>query len=188
MPQPAILCLTFVLLRAAAFVVSGGKPFVDSQSLVVERGGERVVLKTLTDAQEFQGFGDLEDGAVFMAYSTDTEGGASTMLSVYDFARHKELLICELGATGESAFVMSPDGSRIAFNWEDGIYLASTRGLLASLRKGPVGCERFRSRFRLVVKCNTCYEPEWVGPATIRYNGWERDEWRMREVAVAPEQ
>lgn len=176
-----IACCLIAVLLVAPMLAAERQLLVEGHSLIAKTGDERIVIKRLAKDQEFQGYGFLEDDVVFMAYSTDAEGGASTILAVYEGAQKRERFLCELGATGESSFAVSASGSDIAFNWRDAIYVMPVDRLLTAREPGPLDCPSIAAR---ILDCQSCYAPVWVGPSRVRYQIWEDPCWRTRELDI----
>lgn len=177
-----IAVLLFATMSAAA--AERRQVSVEGQTLVVTSGNERLVVRTLPDDAEFQGYGFIGADTLFLAYSSGSEGGAGTMLAIYDLARQTEYPICEIGGTGESVFVISDDGSTAAFNWIRGIYVFSLKGILEAVRERPLGATRCEKQFRQVVACEQCYSPKWIGPSRLQYEEADGKCWRVRTIDV----
>jgi hypothetical protein len=120
-----------------------------------------VPLPPLPPGAELQGHGFLDGSTVFYAYSGDGEGGASTVLALYDVNARRSRVICELGATGESTFAVNRTRRMVAFNWIHGIYLTETLT--------PMPCGEWEQRLRLLVRCDSCYEVAWRDDRTLTY-------------------
>ena len=183
-PGDAALC---ALLAAAALFATASpgaeRPHVedDGRRLVVMDAGRRVVLKELTESTEFQGYGFVGEDLLFVAYSSDTEGGASTYLSLFHLPGTKEQHLCEIGGTGESSFAVNQAAGVVAFNRGDGIYVTAVPDLVR-VQEGSLDCAALERKFERIQTCRACYEPHWVGESRLAYRAFDGECWRTREI------
>jgi hypothetical protein len=171
----------FALLAAASlFATPADHPRVDADGRRLV-AGNGVVLKELTESTEFQGYGLVGDDLLFVAYSSDTEGGASTHLSLFNLADAKEHHLCELGATGESSFAVNRSAGVVAFNWDGGIYVMTVPDLLR-VQERSLDCASLQRKFERIRKCGPCYEVHWVSDSRLAYREFDGKCWQIREL------
>jgi hypothetical protein len=173
-----VLCaVALVLSSALAGCVAHGprelRIVVEGQQLVAVNG-TRVVLKELGIYAEFEGYGLVAEDTLFAAWSSDTEGGASTLISLFDLASGKEHFLCELGGTGETTFAVNRAAGLVAFNWDEAIYAVRVRDLLMR-RDGGIDCLALQRRFIRLLPCRSCYEPQWMNASRLAYSELDGD-------------
>lgn len=150
-------------------------------------------MAELKNADDWRYFAFVGSEAVFLACDNPEGGEASTFFYLYDLRSGEKHLLCEEGATGETAFASNDDGSLVAFDWFDGIYIIQLAGVLERLRSGEpfAGCRDFEARLLKVVEeySSSCCLT-WVGPTTLQFGIWHgegraRPDWECRQSVLA---
>ncbi|GEM_PF-5003183 len=177
-----IPALAFALFVGQVAAGLPAKPSLEvvGDSLVYRDEGQMRVIKRLPD-RTFQGFAIVDHDRVFLAYSGDGEGGASTILAVSDLKSGHELFIWELGATGDTTFVYSKDNGLVAFNWCDGLYVFSIKEVLEQRSRPAFDLERFLTK---VASCASCDEVQWKGVDLLSYLQWDGRGPKRREIKL----
>lgn len=176
------LVLSSVVAGCSAHVPRDLRVVVEGQQLVA-RNGTRMVLKELGGDAELQGYGLVAGNTVFAAWSSDTDGGASTLTSLFDLATGKEDFLCELGGTGETTFAVNREAGLVAFNWRGAIYAARVRDLLMR-RDGGIDCPALERRFIRVLACESCYEIQWVNASRLAYREFDGDKPLTKQIEL----
>jgi hypothetical protein len=97
--------------------------FVAWSKLFVKYRQDIFILKDLNECHDIQGYAVLDSENIFIAYDPEKSAEASTIISVYNIKDKKELLIREIGGTGESYYSYNSENGCVAFKWYDGIYV-----------------------------------------------------------------
>lgn len=170
---PMVLVACFYVGRVLAGegdIFSGPQGRLKVQStLLIDSVRNSRTLKTIDPGQVFQGYGYLSPSKVFVASTSSRFGDASTDLEVIDLDSGLPTLLYTLGATGESEFVVSPDGAWVAFNWTKGIWVFSARDILADLSNATYSAAGFEGRLRLIAESDPCWSLRWVDPGRLSY-------------------
>ena len=162
--------VTVLAVACSSSSAAGTLPALQVQSRLVAGSGKAArVIWMIEPGEQFQGFGFLDHSHVFAAATTSECGGACSDLEIIEEATGRRRRLYTLGATGDSEFAVSPDGTWVAFTWPKGIWVFSTPGILADLAAGTYDARTFEKRLRLVAKCEPCWGLKWVGPTRISF-------------------
>jgi hypothetical protein len=142
-------------------------------ALYYRNGKTRTLLKRLKAADAFQGMSILQDGDVFLAYST-SEAGAGTILSIFDMKARHERVLTIIGGTGDSSFSVNTETGNVVFNWHGGLYVFSLPAIEA-IPWGRDAMSMFEKSVLKVADCTACGEPKWSGRRIIEYQEFAKD-------------
>ena len=127
-------------------------------SLYIQKCDSVFLIKELKGNSYFQGYDFIDSMRVFIAYQKEGYSEAVTVLSIYNIEVKSEMVLGELGLTGESTFSYNIENELILFNLDDGIYvLKIEEAINKDLRP------------KLIYECDNCYLPFWINSNTICY-------------------
>lgn len=126
-------------------------------------------IKQLERASSFQGYDIIDSTHIFLAYENEKDAEASAYIAVYDISTGDEILIEELGLTGESFFLYNKQNDLVLFNWYDGLYTFKLHNSENQITLKP---EKKR-----IIDCKECYLPFWVNSEMVGYMVFENEKW-----------